>query len=549
MQHSQILTLIVLLLVAVLTNCIPQGKYTVEFTAESRASLNIKYTSVAVVTVKNNSVEHIHLVSEEKHGQDIIEYSAGRSSSVFVEYVNGNSEQKCYYSSKGTGKPPTIQSVNTMLKSLVEFNKNNLLNQTIFDKRVSELFKTDLQVYSGVVDFVEKEPVLVFMDIHNVPKYIVGRFLLITIHSIRFGASPIVQHTINILKKKCVDLDDEMKNGSQPAPARKLAFKAMAKPWFLDRSKCCELPHVKDPVACGQGGFTKLGYNAAQKVCVFLHGAGQDEDNTIVNEWTNYWGNIHEFTPQCSERWFIRRDTRNRGWDSELLQQDYCKLAALHNKQDPENPELVIKDTVIFTHSMGNLIFAAGLHRGLCQMDNSSSWYAINAPFAGSMAAAKVKKICHDNYHEKNPISSSKLFGFIAHHGGYCKLDSPQAPRVYHTLVPDFCSEEYGLCMKDLEGVVKKYATGMMCGTSPNGLTSHYSLLLSALAQIVQFGEENDGMVTKSSCEGYHSEKFDDHYTDLFYRVDANHADGTCRVGDGLFNDNRKPCSYYTDKL
>ena len=56
-------------------------------------------------------------------------------------------------------------------------------------------------------------------------------------------------------------------------------------------------------------------------------------------------------------------------------------------------PDKAIVDTLVFTHSLGNLIFARGLDLGVC-LGNSSKWVSMSAPWKGSKAAELVSDMC-----------------------------------------------------------------------------------------------------------------------------------------------------------
>lgn len=59
------------------------------------------------------------------------------------------------------------------------------------------------------------------------------------------------------------------------------------------------------------------------------------------------------------------------------------------------NTGTVIRDKIIFTHSMGTLILAAGIQNGICSIDKDTvSWYDVMGPLRGSKASLFLKEIC-----------------------------------------------------------------------------------------------------------------------------------------------------------
>jgi len=74
------------------------------------------------------------------------------------------------------------------------------------------------------------------------------------------------------------------------------------------------------------------------------------------------------------------------GWDDPQLQQRVCNLV-----DAASSPE---RCTVIFAHSMGNLILAGALERGLCQLSHATSWFAVGTPWLGTPSAEALPELC-----------------------------------------------------------------------------------------------------------------------------------------------------------
>lgn len=64
--------------------------------------------------------------------------------------------------------------------------------------------------------------------------------------------------------------------------------------------------------------------------------------------------------------------------------------------------------TVIFAHSMGNLILAGALDRGLCELSSQTWWFAIGAPWLGTASADSIPELCRhpdvaNHIHDQQP--------------------------------------------------------------------------------------------------------------------------------------------------
>ncbi|KAG2383703.1 hypothetical protein C9374_004374 [Naegleria lovaniensis] len=288
----------------------------------------------------------------------------------------------------------------------------------------------------------------------------------------------------------------------------------------------------------------------ATKVCVFLHGAGYRFDEEPTHSFS-YWGNINAYTTQCKESWFIRRNTANRGWTSEELQTSYCSLALVNSKPN----STLITDTIIFTHSMGNLIFPTAMYKGYCELDlKTSIWVSLSAPFNGSKAAYYLKTLCYDYDHQSAPNNLQKIIDFIAQVTQNCDGENPIEADA--TLYPDFCDVDRPtyrgkkpMCLgAPIFSYSKPLIAARLCGFSPMGLVTYYGVALELFANMVQYGEANDGLVPASSClMDTPLDKFSPIPESVLYAANINHADATCRNGDSVFGDTTKqPCAFYS---
>jgi hypothetical protein len=296
-------------------------------------------------------------------------------------------------------------------------------------------------------------------------------------------------------------------------------------PWF-DRPDTCLKPQ-RDSTSCPDVMSTSL----ANYTCIFLHGVGQESTLQTLEEWPEYWGQVHLYTPQCKVRKFIRQESKSRGWDDLDLQKEYCKLALID--QDPKDK--VVRNKLLFVHSMGNMVLSAAIKNGICDVDKKTSgWYNIQGPVAGSKAAAWLDTICKENGKLNWP------YKFIAEMGGYCVPGKNYPYKAYQTLDPKYPG------VSDLQKIASERVDGMLCGASSYGLQTRYGIALYALSLLVGYGEDNDGMVGISSCSMGKRELFKSDYTNSHYLARVNHADGTSRNGDAWWGQDRRVSSWFT---
>jgi len=250
--------------------------------------------------------------------------------------------------------------------------------------------------------------------------------------------------------------------------------------------------------------------------CVFLHGIGYlGSGPANSSDVEGYWGGddiVRENTPQCSSWTFAHQDTVHKAWDDIALVQAFCD-AAINGKANS------IDNTLVFSHSFGNLVFARGLDLGTCLLSNSSKWISMSAPWRGSKAASMVVDMCLDNgIFDKSLKKLADLLDWQ-----YC--DASHQPNVaYASLVPTYPGFQANIA------IAERFVSYGLCGTSSWGITSEYSPLLEALSKFVGFDSENDAMVTGKSC-GLPSKKYGDTYDSAFLKTKINHVDGTGRTG------------------
>jgi len=216
----------------------------------------------------------------------------------------------------------------------------------------------------------------------------------------------------------------------------------------------------------------------------------------------------------CTATLFIHQDTTRQRWDDASLQGAYCDLVVGGSHLSVAN------DTIVITHSMGNNILAGAIYAGRCSLGVSSRWISLSAPWRGSKAADFAERLCADPSRWIEPIQ------WIARELNYC--NGSVAYPAYISLRTD----NPILANGTLAAFGKRHVTAALCGTSPFGIASLYSVALEALSQVVEYKEDNDGMVGISSCS-LPGTSYAPLFNGSWYSARLNHADGTMRDGDG----------------
>jgi len=302
-------------------------------------------------------------------------------------------------------------------------------------------------------------------------------------------------------------------------------------PWYKN-TNTCQFPWLADPKFCQNKNLETV-----KKVCIFFHGSGETVTAPTIPEHAEYWGPLNQYTPQCQERRFVRQETKLRGWDDQTLQRIYCQ-EAMFDQED----KTMIKNKIIFSHSMGGLVLSGAIRNKFCDIDSSTSWYTVATPYEGSQMAPFVKQVCERKY----PGIIPSIQRYISEFFGYCIPGKDEVYRVYETLAPGF------LYMRELISITTHRIKGSLCGTSAFGLNTVYSIPLSVVASYAGYPEDNDGLVAQGSCKVLgrnQGNTFRDDADSKFYRPTTNHKDNTCNHGDGLWGNRRKPCSYYANKI
>ena len=128
--------------------------------------------------------------------------------------------------------------------------------------------------------------------------------------------------------------------------------------------------------------------------CIFVHGLGEIQASpSSAPSFEEYWNQLHgEDKPSyCKTTAFLHLNTVDYAWFDPQLQQQLCSL------MKPDSQGRLV-NSVVFTHSMGNLIFAGALANDVCSLAKSSAWYVLrstsSAPpaFQPSLSSIRMRR-------------------------------------------------------------------------------------------------------------------------------------------------------------
>ena len=363
--------------------------------------------------------------------------------------------------------------------------------------------------------------------------------------------------------------------------------RAHEKPWWVHGTGSSGAPEA-----------SRLLASSPRHVC-FMHGMGQADGPAacgvncadgaaaanMANNGADYWGNIASYVPGgAAYTHVIHVNTHERGWDygGTLVQDMYYEFIKYY------------RCDVVFAHSMGNVILAALAARG-----KPVSWFMSQGPLRGSWGASWADSVCAQWY---NPVGATAYaLGYCGSFGGGgntavkslgvrnykttkdgCELGScPDSAgngvggwaggahevswsRCWHcsaslwgTCVAGYfagqevCADSGAFIAASAESVFSPYIKGRMCGSSAYGQGGINGVGLAAIAGVVGYGESNDGMVSMSSCaqaSANMGQALSPYPTSTNYVLNGNHADGTCRSGEGA-GGNQKACTWYKNMI
>ncbi|KAJ8577728.1 hypothetical protein ON010_g1482 [Phytophthora cinnamomi] len=289
-----------------------------------------------------------------------------------------------------------------------------------------------------------------------------------------------------------------------------------------------------------EGSFTigskpSCSCKSTPRPCVFIHGLGvSDETPQNEDQFVNYWSNhLSGHTPCCSSLKFAHLNTVNSTWTSPELQSKVCNRALTASNTSTKS---AITDTIVVTHSMGNLMFAGALASGKCSLGASSTWVGMAGPMKGSMCSDFIQDSCAG----KTNIIWEKI-GSIT---GRCPANIGLKSLAYEN--GNYSSKELNSAYAAAQEVYRTKVSALMCGKSYSGLTSKYQAQFWGLGSMVPHKGPNDGMVAFQSCSaGFPESKFGNNYRDRFYATKLNHYDMQFRAGDSIMDEQKMPVKWF----
>jgi hypothetical protein len=274
---------------------------------------------------------------------------------------------------------------------------------------------------------------------------------------------------------------------------------------------------------------------STKRPCLFVHGMGVDEEEPKnVDSFSYYWGNLTDHAPCCSSMQYTVLNTVDNAWTNNTLQQKVCDRAVAVSKRSSKT---VIADTIIITHSMGNLMVAGAIATGKCSLDSSSTWVGMAGPMRGSMASDFVQDICAG---ETNFVLEE-----VANITGRCP------PTVALKSLPsqggNFSTAKLNAQYKAAQKAYSTNVSALMCSEGYSGLHSKYQAEFWALGSVVPYkSDENDGMVEFESCAtGIPTSKFGESWKSRFYKTKLNHYDSEFLYGDSLTDEKKMPIKWF----
>ena len=328
-----------------------------------------------------------------------------------------------------------------------------------------------------------------------------------------------------------------------------------------------------------------------KRVCIFIHGAREDKDESTQTSHSSYWGSKvieDEHTPCCSSRFFLRIKS-TRSWTDEENQQKVCneslKLCGTPGSK-------TINDCVFITHSMGALVLSGALSNGFCSFGNNVGFASSQAPMEGAKIAEFFAGGCHRSLKigerlkkirkkakkvvnkggktlKKGIERGKKIGGKILKRGKeiagkvkdkirqwtICKLLKPYIYSLSPSRLKDN-NDGWATKYKKAQEVYQTHVTASLCGTSTVGIFKKESVVaialkwLSFFANFLDGSVVTDGLVELSSCKGLIDDKnwgtSPDH---LFYIAKINHFDGNFDRSDDKEDKEKQPLEWINNAI
>ncbi|TMW62530.1 hypothetical protein Poli38472_005148 [Pythium oligandrum] len=271
----------------------------------------------------------------------------------------------------------------------------------------------------------------------------------------------------------------------------------------------------------------------AKRPCLFIHGLGHDSDGGLADSF-DYFGDIASHAPCCSSIKFALLDTVNNAWYSDTSENKVC-THALSMSSSSSTSTKTVADTIIVTHSMGNLILGGAIASGKCSLASTTSWVGLSGPMIGSMGSDYLQSTC----------ASGGLLAGIASLFGGCPANTATKSLAYEGEA--YCPADLKTKYDAAQASYTSKVSAVMCSNAVDGLLSTDQAVLKLAAAVIPHkSSENDGVVEYQSCRaGLATSKFSNTYTSKFYVTKLNHLDTTFRHGDALIQTSQMPVKWF----
>lgn len=241
-----------------------------------------------------------------------------------------------------------------------------------------------------------------------------------------------------------------------------------------------------------------------------------------------------DHAPCCTSIKYAVLDTVNNTWTNNTQQQQVCDRALAVSKTSTKSR---IADTIVVTHSMGNLMLAGAIATGKCSLDSSSTWVGMAAPMKGSMASGFIQESCAGN--------TNFMLEAMVEYSGRCPPTTALKSMPYEG--GSHSTAKLDAAYAAAQEAYRTNVSALMCSDSFSGLFSKKQARLWLLGLMGQHNSQrNDGMVEFDSCAaGIPASKFGNTWRDRFYRTKVNHYDMQLKYGDALFNKAKMPVKWF----
>ncbi|OWY99473.1 hypothetical protein PHMEG_00029516 [Phytophthora megakarya] len=278
----------------------------------------------------------------------------------------------------------------------------------------------------------------------------------------------------------------------------------------------------------------KCSCKSTPRPCIFIHGMGVPYELPDNQDSLQYWGDLSGHTPCCTTVKYAVLDTINNTWTNATQQQKVCDRALAVSKTSKKS---TITDTIVVTHSMGNLMLAGAIANGRCKLDSSSTWVGLAAPMKGSKASDFIQESCAGE--------TNFLLQKVVRDNNRCPPTTALKSMSYQG--ESHSTPELDAAYTAAQNVYRDQVFALMCSSSFFGLRSDNQTSLWALGIFAHHHSwKNDGMVEFQSCAvGFPESKFGKTWRDRFYKTKLNHYDMQFKYGDGLFSKAKMPVKWF----